>query len=139
MLFDPQKQPQVRNFGWQQIQYLRATINYNDPNITAGVRFARLPANAFITQVLAYVVTAFNAGTTNPVSVGITQASANEIVAAIPGQTAGFQPFTAAAGLGLAATAAGDTDVWCKYAPTGTAATAGQIVVVIAFILNNDQ
>jgi hypothetical protein len=137
MLVDPQKTPQIRNFGWQQINYLRATINWNDPGITAGVKFARLPQNAFITAVQAHVVTAFNAVTTNPVSIGTTQANANELTTTpIAGQTAGY--IAPASALGVAITNAAAVDLWAKYAPTGGGQSAGQVIVCIAYILDND-
>ena len=138
MLLDPNKTPQVRNFGWQQIQYLRATINYNDPGILTGLGFAKLPQYAFITSIAHHVETAFNAGTTNPVSIGTTAANANEILAATAMTATGYTADTAAAGLGIAATAAGDVTVYAKYAPTGGAASAGKVHVVIGYVLNND-
>jgi hypothetical protein len=96
----------------------------------------------------AQVVTAFNAGTTNPITVGVTAASSNEIVASgITSGTTGIYHLTTAAGLGNVITnnttyqtaLNGAVPVYVKYAPTGTAATAGQAIIIIAFVKNNDQ
>ena len=140
MYFDPQKTPVIRNYGQQEVQYIRVTINFNDANIAAGVRFARLPQYAFVTYLQAHVETVFNAATTNVVTVGTTQANANEIIgtADLNEASATFQNMTTAAGLGVAVTAAGDVDVWAKYTQTGAAATAGKAHIIIAYMLNND-
>jgi hypothetical protein len=137
MYFDPNKTPVARALSAQVIQFIRATINYNDAGIAGGVAFAKIPQNAFIVGVWSHVITAFNAGTTNVASVG-TSAAATEILATIPAAL-GFNANTAAAGLGMAVTQTGDVTVYAKYAQTGTAATAGQAVVVIGFLLNIDQ
>ena len=132
----------------QVVQYYRATINYNDINIANGVWFGTLPPNAYILSIDAQVVTAFNAGTTNVVTIGATQANANEIVASgITAGTTGIYHLTTAAGLGNVVTnnttyqtqQAAGVPMWAKYAQTGTAATAGSVIVIIAYVLNNDQ
>ena len=71
----------------QKLTYYRVTINFNDQNIGSAQQFGALPANAYIFAIDAYVTTAFNAGTTNVVTIGTTKASSNEIVAS--GITAG--------------------------------------------------
>ena len=140
MLLDPTKTPVQRNFGWQQTQYYRITVNFNDPGIASGVAFGAMPKGAFIMQVSTHVVTGFNAATTNTITIGTTQANANEIVAsgAITAGTPGFSNQTTAAGLGLAATNAADVTLWVKYAQTGTAATAGQAVIILEYVMPND-
>jgi hypothetical protein len=131
----------------QQICYSRVTVNFNDPRIASGVWYATLPKNAYILQIDAYVTTAFNAATTNVITLGVTAASANEILASgITAGTPGIYHLTAAAGLGLAVTAVagnqtalnGAVPVFVKYAQTGTAATTGQVTIVLTFAKNND-
>lgn len=131
----------------QQVCYARVTVNFNDPRIASGVWYATLPKNAYILQIDAYVTTAFNAATTNVITLGVTAASANEILASgITAGTPGIYHLTAAAGLGLAVTAVagnqtalnGSVPVFVKYAQTGTAATTGQVTIVLTFIKNND-
>jgi hypothetical protein len=137
----------ARNCTNYSVCYQRVTINFNDPNIGTAQKFGALPANAYILAVDAYVSTAFNAGTTNVVTIGVTT-SANEIVASgITAGTIGHYALTSAAGLGLAVTGnstyiQGATSgtippfvyLYAKYAQTGTAATAGQVTVVIEYV-----
>lgn len=132
----------------QMVCYARVTINFNDPRIASGVWYATLPKSAYILAIDAYVTTAFNAVTTNVITLGVTAASANEILASgITAGTPGIYHLTSAAGLGLAVTAVtadqtalnGAVPVYVKYAQTGTAATTGQATIVITFAKNDDQ
>jgi hypothetical protein len=140
MYFDPNKTPQLRNYSQQELQYSRVTVNFNDAGIASGVRFARLPQYAFIVAMYAHVETAFNAGSTNVLTVGTTQASANEIIAGtdINEASATYQALTSAAGLGVAVTASGAVDLWVKFAQTGGVATAGKAHIIIVYLLDND-
>lgn len=129
----------------QQLSYYRITINWNDQNIGSAQQFGALPANAYIFAIDAYVNTAFNAGTTNVITIGTTKANANEIVASgITAGTIGHYALTSAAGLGTAVSMGGtwlntNMPLYAKYAQTGTAATAGSVVIVIAYAANNDM
>lgn len=140
---------QTRNFPARQlteqaVNTYRITVNFNDQGITAGQQFGALPPGAYIYAIDAYVTTAFNAGTTNNVTLGTTKANANEILATgINGTTSiatGIYHLTSAAGLGMAVTnVATPIPLFVKYVPTGTAATTGQVVIVISYIPNNDM
>ena len=142
----------------QNLCYIRATVNYNDPNIASGVWFSTLPKNAYIMAIDVDVTTAFNAGTTNLLTLGATKASANEIMADCSTATAcvsnhtttiatGVSHLTTAAGLAVAITGSstyqtaqnGGTPIYAKFAQTGTAATTGVAVIVITYAMNNDQ
>lgn len=119
----------------QQTVYWRFGINFNDAFIAAPRDpVACIPALAFITQVLVEIVTAFNAVTTNVLTIGTTTGNANEIVNAadVDETTLGVTPVTRARGTTL--TAAGDINVYVKYTQTGTAATAGKARVVIEYV-----
>lgn len=151
----------TRELNEQVVQTVRVTINYNDPLIGSGSPLnVALPANAYILSIDADVTTAFNAGTTNVVTLGATQASANEILASgITAGTTGIYHLTSAAGLGVAvtgnptyqtvsggsirdcpgATSCNGVPIWAKYAQTGTAATAGSVTIVITYVPNLDQ
>lgn len=135
----------ARQLTEQAINYYRITVNFNDKNIGTGQQFGTLPPNAYILSIDAYVNTAFNAGTTNTLTVGTTSANANEIVASgITAATPGVYHLTAAAGLGTAVSMGGtwlntNMPLFAKYAQTGTAATTGQVVIVIAYMPNNDM
>ena len=141
----------------QNVCYYRLTINYNDPRISTGQWFGTLPQNAYILAIDADVTTAFNAQTTNLVTLGVTSASSNEIVADCGTATAcisnhtttiatGISHLTTAAGLGVAITGNstyqtvlnGAVPLYAKYAQTGNAATTGSVTFVITYTKNDD-
>ena len=149
-----------RVFYTQQVAYVRGTINFNDPNIGNGVWFASIPAGAYILSMDAYVTTAFNAASTNLLTIGATKTGADWLAssganASVTLGSTGLTHLTAAAGLGLAVTnntslqtgynasglspIAAYVPVFARYTQTGTAATAGVVTVVIAYVQNNDQ
>lgn len=140
-----------RELPLQTTHYFRKTVNFNDANISAGVKFAAIPQNAYITGIRCYVTTAFNAVTTNVLTIGTT-ATGTDILAG--GTTAntncnpastGNQPLDSAAGIGLGVTAGtatgaqGGFDLFVRYTQTGTAATTGKVTYVISYVPNNDQ
>lgn len=141
---DPNRNFPARINQTQQTNYFRVLVNFNDARISSGVKYGRLPANAYITSVTAHVLTAFNGGSTNVLTVG-TSAAANEIIAAtganasIDETSATFQSLTAAAGLGTAVTSLGEVDLYAKYTQTGTPATTGKAIIVISFVPDNDM
>jgi hypothetical protein len=116
---------------------LRLTINYNDVGVSTGIAFANyLPQGAFITGAFVEVVTAFNAGTTNVITVGTVAGSVADVVASgvVTGGTPGvYWPASGNTTMGRKVAAAGDVQILAKYAQTGTAATTGQAVIVIEF------
>src|SRR5579859_6460534 len=59
----------------QQIAYYRLTVNFNDQGIGAAQQFGALPPGAYIFAIDAYVTTAFNAATTNVITIGTTKAN----------------------------------------------------------------
>jgi hypothetical protein len=129
----------ARRNSTQQVGYLRFTVNYNDPNISAGNGKQWLPAGAVIIGTDVYVGAAFNAGTTNVLTVGIENPTYADIVSAgglneaATGLTTGILPTGAALG-----PLAADSQVFAMYTQTGGAATTGQAIVVIKYIPNND-
>ena len=134
----------ARYFGYQMTHYYRLTINYNDANISTAQAFGALKQNAFIKSIDCHTTVAFNAGTTNVVTIGTTT-GATELIAASGGSTtsittspAGVQHLTTAAGIGLLATSDADHTLYAKYAQTGTAATQGSVTCLIAYAPNND-
>ncbi len=142
----------------QQVCYERVTVNFNDPRLSSGVWFATIPKNAYILSIDADTTTAWNAATTNLLTIGATAASANEIVADCSTATAclsnhtttiatGVVHLTTAAGLALAITGSstyqtvinGDVPLFVKYVQTGTAATTGSTTFVITYSKNDDN
>ena len=137
----------------QQTTYTRFAVNFNSCVLpaTAGscsFKVGAVPYNTFIVRGYMQVYTAFNSTTTDTVAIGTASAGA-QLVAATSTHTAG--PGAAltivAANLGTAATgnnipptgANGGFDLWATIAYTGTtAATAGNAVVILEYILPND-
>lgn len=129
----------------QNVEYYRFTINWNDPSISASQYVGQLPSNSYVLSIDADVTTAFNAGTTNVLTVGTTAATHNELVASgITAATPGVYHLTSAAGLGVQVSMGGTwigqtMPIYLNYTQTGTAATAGQVIITIAFVPNNDH
>jgi hypothetical protein len=130
-----------RDLSQQELHYYRLTINWNDPNISVGQAFGALGQNWYIHSIDCHVTTAFNASTTNVVTLGTTKTNANEVFGTsdLNEASATVQHLTSALGLGLNATSAADVTLWAKYAQTGVAATAGAVTCVIAYAPNNDM
>ena len=130
-----------RDLFIQALHYYRLTINFNDPNIAAGAAFGALGQNTYIHSIDCHVTTAFNASTTNVVTLGTTKTNANEVFGAsdLNEASVSVQHLTSALGLGLNATSAADVTLWAKYAQTGVAATAGVVTCVVAYAPNNDN
>jgi len=130
-----------RDASRQELHYYRLTINFNDPGIASGAAFGALGQNWYIHSIDCHVTTAFNASTTNVVTLGTTKTSANEVFGTgdLNEASATVQHLTSALGLGLNATSAADVTLWAKYAQTGTAATAGSVTCVLAYAPNNDM
>lgn len=123
----------------QQVGYLRFAVNFNDAGIAAGANKQWLPKGALIVGTDVYIKTAFNAGTTNVLTVGTVGDANNNIVAAADADettialTQNIKPTGAALG-----PIAADKQVYVTYTQTGGAATAGAAVVVIKYICDND-
>lgn len=140
-----------RQLQLQAVNTIRKTVNFSDANIGAGVKIAAIPQNAYIVGLRCYVTTAFNAATTNVLTIGTT-ATGTDILAG--GTTAntncnpastGNQPLDSAAGIGLGVTSAAATgaqggfDLFVRYTQTGTAATTGKVTYIITYVPDNDQ
>jgi hypothetical protein len=101
----------------------------------ARVLIATLPLGAVILNSWVEVITAFNAGTSNLVTVGygaIGAATADDFVPTVTEQTPGLYP-QATPGLPFAAVGA-ETDVYVYYTPGDTAATTGKARAFIHYV-----
>lgn len=126
--------PPYRRSHRQLINTLKKTVNFNDAGIGSGVAFENsFPQAAFITQVLVEIVTVFNAGTTNVLTVGTVATAYNNIVAAADVNEAATGVTAVTTGLGRSLTAAADITPFAMYAQTGTAATTGVAVICISY------
>lgn len=121
----------ARSSGDQTVNYLRAPIDFT-LGLTATKVVGTLPANCVVLRAYIVVTTAFNAGTTNTMSIG-TAASSTAYSTAISLATAGL-----IAGSSLATattlTPAVDTQVIATNVSSGTAATAGAGIVVVEYL-----
>jgi hypothetical protein len=121
-----------------QVPYMRASVSFNTLNIgTAGmVPFGTLPAGAIATHALVKVTAAFNAATTNVLTLG-TAADDDAILAAadIDETVIGTTVTFAAAGYSVDVA----TPLFLRYTQTGTAATTGAATVILFFVPNNDR
>ncbi|MBR1206612.1 MULTISPECIES: hypothetical protein [unclassified Bradyrhizobium] len=130
----------ARQLQEQQVHYLRFAVNYNDPGIAAGVKKQTLPKGALLIGTDVYIGAAFNAATTNVLTVGSAAGSNADIVSAAAenegatGLTQNIPPTGAMLG-----PLAADTPVFVQYTQTGAAATAGSAVVIVKYIPNNDM
>lgn len=115
-------------------QHLAYVLNFNTTGAASGVQIGTIPANAVIQSWRVTVTTAFNAGTTNPITVGTT-ATGEEVAAAasITSGTAGVYTGSAAAAGGWAIQTA-DKPIYVSYIPTGNAATTGKAVISVSYI-----
>lgn len=118
---------------------LKLTVNFGDTGISTGIAMANfLPQGAFITNVMVEIVTAFNAATTNTLTVGTNSTAYNNLMSSADGAgngsaSLGTQVIVPTRGFGRSITAAADIQPFVKYAQTGTAATTGQAIVVIEY------
>lgn len=133
--------PNPRQNALQMLHFYRKRVNWNDTNIGTGAYMCTIPAGAIITSTDVVVNAAFNAGTTNSLSVGGNSANYNDVaavsstLAGSTGQKAGIRPNAATATGSLTA----DLDVFVLYQQTGTAASAGSADIMITYIPNTDQ
>ena len=114
-----------------QLSAITTTIAYTD---TAAVTIGTIPANAQIVDINIDVTTAFNAATTNTVTVGKTGTAAAYVTATSVG-TAG-RASVATTGVYSAWANVGTSDVdyaTVTFSQTGTAATAGAARVTIVY------
>lgn len=128
----------AREHPLQFLHYLRMDVAYNTTGISSGVSFAQyLPINAQIVMTIVKVTTAFNAASTNVLTVGTNSSNYNNIVASgdVDEATTGADVVWTGVELDLSGGAALP---FVKYAQTGDAATAGAATVTIIYACDND-
>lgn len=115
--------------------YREFTVNYNDTGIAAGKTLCKVlasPAKPVLLKVVAQVVTAFNAATTNVLTLGdsLDAGFDNYITAAdVTEGTPGFYPAAGEKYIRLEA----DSILKASYTQSGTAATTGRARFIIEF------
>jgi hypothetical protein len=124
----------ARDNGSQNVQTISKTVAFNTIGIGTSdtVKVGRVPAGAQLLPTVVNVTTAFNAATTNVMTVGTSAGSDADIVAASDFDETALGGTLVNRGLGI--TFAVDTDIYVKYTQSGTAATAGVAQIVIPFV-----
>jgi hypothetical protein len=117
----------------QAVDSICVDINFNDTGAATGIATGKyLPIGGIITGTDVSVNTAFNAATTNVLTIGLNGTTANNIVATVAA-TAGLVQNLAPTGTALGKLTA-DSQVYVKYAQTGTAATTGNATFIIKYV-----
>ena len=127
----------ARNDGSQNVHFIGRDITYGTVGIGTAdtVKVGRIPAGSFLIAAYVRVTTAFNAATTNVLTVGANATANTDIVAA--GELNEGATGVTVVLTGSALTFASDTDIYVRYTQTGTAATAGAATIVITYIPPN--
>ena len=117
----------------QQVHFFRRNIGFEEGGRT--LKLGELPPGAIILKALSgvQVNTAFNAGTTNTLDIGIT-GTPNTYANALATGALGFVPLNQNVSEYIAA----PTEIFVTLNTAGTAATAGRAAAILAFIPNND-
>lgn len=117
----------------QVVDVICQDITFNDTGAATGIATGKwLPAGGIILSTDVSVNTAFNAQTTNVLTIGLNGTTANNIVATVAA-TAGLVLNLAPTGTALGKLTA-DTQVYVKYTQTGTAATTGNATFIIKYV-----
>lgn len=139
-----------RSFPSQQTHYWRISMSLpfcTQVAASCTVKVGALPYNAMVLRVTAVTSTAFNSTTSDVVTLGTTQANANEIVSAgmsihTQAIVAGTVLATASSATGNGATQTGSDggfDLWLKWtAGAGNTATTGNAAIVVEYVGPND-
>jgi uncharacterized membrane protein len=109
---------------------ITTTIAYTD---TAAVSIGTLPANCQIVDINIDVTTAFNAGTTNTVTVGKTGTAAAYVASTSVGSAGRASVASTGVYSAWANTGTSELDATVTFSQTGTAASAGAARVTIVY------
>lgn len=127
----------ARNDGSQNVHFLGRDVTYATVGIGTAdtVKVGRIPAGSFLCDCKVRITTAFNAATTNVLTVGQNATADTDIVAA--GELNEGVTGVTVVLTGAALTFANDTDIYVRYTQTGTAATAGAATIIVTYIPPN--
>jgi len=120
---------QVTNIGGV-LSAVTTTIAYTD---STAVTIATIPANSQIVDINIDVTTAFNAATTNTVTVGKTGSAAAFVTSTSVGSAGRASVATSGVYSAWADTGSSDISATITYSQTGTAASVGAARVTIVY------
>lgn len=115
---------------------LTFNVTYADTGIASGVKKCTLQASAtkpMLVRVMVEIITAFNAATTNVLTVG-TDTTATQFLGSgeiSEGTAGGFYPINSGSVQAAIKRIVADTDIYVKYTQSGTAATTGAANVYV--------
>lgn len=114
--------------GSVQLMYA-GTIKYNATGVSTGVKLCDIPANVIVTKATAVVKTAFNAGTTNVLTVGT-----NDDIDNILGSSDITEGTAGAYTVNKFAEYTTKKALKAKFTETGTSASAGEADIYIEVV-----
>jgi hypothetical protein len=120
---------QVTNIGGM-LSAVTTTLAYTN---ASAVTIATIPAGAQIVDINIDVTTAFNAGTTNTVTVGTSSSAAAYVASTSVGSAGRASVATTGVYSAWANTGTSDVVATITYSQTGTAASAGAARVTIVY------
>lgn len=110
----------------------RRRVNFDQQGIAAGtLPVVMLEKGSIVLRAYVRVETAFNAATTNVLTLGT--ASVPDSLVTSANAAAGSTGFKAGTGVDIGTELAADTQFFAKYTQTGTAATAGVAEFIVEF------
>lgn len=127
----------ARDISYGVVQAITKTVSFDTLGIGSAdtVKVGTLPSGSQIVSAIVRVTTAFNAATTNVLTVGATSANTNVVSASdVDEGTIGTTVCTRGCDLAFSS----DTPIYAKYTQTGTAATAGSAVITILYVANSN-
>lgn len=124
----------TRDIAYGAVQAITKVVLYSTPQVSTAdtVAIGKLPAHSQIVSCIVRVTEAFNAATTNVLTVGTSAGSNADVISdadlseGVTGTTVGTR------GCDLSFSA--DTTIYAKYTQSGTAATAGRAVITILYV-----
>lgn len=127
----------ARNDGSQNTHFIGKDVTFGTTGIATAdtVKVGRIPAGSRLMPARVWITTAFNAATTNVLTVGTNATADNNIIASGDVDETTIGATIVATGAALTFTS--DTDVYVRYTQTGTAATAGAATIIIPYFPPN--
>jgi len=128
----------ARDISFGVVQYITKVVAFNTLGVGTAdtVKVGTLPSGAQIVKSIVRVTAAFNAATTNVLTVGTSAGSDADIVSAADLDESTIGTTVGTRGCDLAISA--DTAIYTKYTQTGTAATTGSAVITILYVATSN-
>lgn len=119
----------------QQLDTICVEFSFATQGLAAGICIGAVPVGSRIVHSHVVIDTAFNSGTSDDMTVGLTPGAAEIATAAnIAARAAGYKTFDTPKTLLFTK----DTQLFMKWAPVGAAATAGKGFLYLGFVTASD-